>query len=103
MPFSFRMDPANSDSYTINLTSLHEFRLHETLFINYEIGFWGFNYQYPYIHTGLSLNVQKDFWLIGIGASTTFSPSFPERRARYFVGYDSRMSIHPEIELQVFF
>ncbi len=103
MPFSFRMDPANPDPYTINLTSLHEFRLHETLFINYEFGFWGFNYQYPYIHTGLSINVQKDFWLLGIGASTTFSPSFPEKRARYFVGYDSRMSIHPEIELQVFF
>ncbi len=103
LPFSFRMDPANGDRFTFNLTTLHELRLNPFCFFNYELGIWGANYQYPYIHTGLSLNLQKYRWLFGFGVSTTFSPSFPENLKQVFVGYDSRASIHPEFEIQYFF
>ncbi len=103
MPFSFRMDPANNDKYALNLTTLHEFRMSKNIFINLEAGFWGLNYQYLYYHSGLTLNFQNERLLFSLGASSTFSPSFPVERARTFVGYDSRSSIHPEIQVQTFF
>ena len=103
MPFSFRMDPANDDPFTINLTTLHEFKLLSETFLNYEVGVWGFNYHYTYFHTGLSLNFQHENWLFGFGASTTFSPSFPSENAKAFAGYNSQASFHPELELQLFF
>lgn len=102
-PFSLRMDPANTDRYACNLTSLHEIRLSRNIFINLEGGFWGLNYTYPYYHAGATLNLQNDRFLFGIGASTTFSPSFPEEKARSFAGYDSRQSVHPELQMQAFF
>ncbi len=103
-PFSFRMDPANGDPYTINLTTLHELRLYDQLFFNFEIGVWGFNYQYPYLHTGATLNFQLENWLIGLGGSTTYSPGFPVSSTKWFRGgYDSRYSVHPEFEIQYFF
>jgi hypothetical protein len=102
MPFSFRMDPANSDPYAVNLTSLHELRVSQHFFINLEAGFWGLNYQYPYYHAGLTLNLQSEYILFSVGASTTFSPSFPAERARRFAGYDSRSSLHPELQIQIF-
>lgn len=103
LPFSFRMDPANNDPFTINLTSLHEFKLNQNLFINLEAGLWGLNYKYLYYHTGASINLQNEILLLGAGVSTTFSPTFPSEEAREFVRYDSRYSIHPEIQMQVFF
>ncbi len=103
-PFSFRMDPANPDPFTLNLTTLHEFRIMDSLFLNYEVGLWGMNYQYPYFHTGLSLGMQTFKWLISFGLSTTYSFSFPERRFKSFpAGYTSQASIHPEFEIQYFF
>lgn len=103
MPFSFRMDPANSDPFTINLTSLNEIKLSERFYLNLEGGFWGLNYEYLYYHAGVSLGIQNKEGLIAIGASTTFSPTFPVEQAKQFVGYDSRRSIHPEIQIQLFF
>ena len=103
MPFSFRMDPANDDRYTINLTSLHEFRIFKNVFINIEGGFWGLNYKYLYYHGGASINIQNSHGIFGIGASTTISPTFPDDEIRYFAGYDSRYSVHPEIQIQLLF
>ncbi len=103
MPFSFRMDPANNDPFTLNLTSLHEFKVNKHFFVNLEGGLWGLNYNYPYYHTGITLNLQARNVLVGAGVSTTFSPAFPRERARSFAGYDSRYSIHPEVQLQFFF
>lgn len=103
MPFSFRMDPANSDPFALNLTSLHEFKINKFIFINLEGGLWGLNYEYPYYHTGLTINLQTESVLVGAGVSTTFSPSFPREDAREFVNYDSRYSVHPEVQIQFFF
>jgi hypothetical protein len=103
MPFSFRMDPANNDPFTINLTSLNEIKLSDRFYLNLEGGFWGLNYEYLYYHAGVSLGIQNKDGLMAIGASTTFSPSFPVAQARQFVGYDSRGSVHPEVQLQLFF
>lgn len=103
MPFSFRMDPANSDPFTVNLTSLNEIKLSEKLYLNLEGGFWGLNYEYLYYHTGISLGIQNKQGLVAIGVSTTFSPTFPKEQAKQFVSYDSRQSIHPEIQMQLFF
>jgi hypothetical protein len=103
-PFSFRMDPANSDDYALNLTTLNEFRLTENFFVNYELGLWGVNYTYPYLHTGLSLGLQSFSFLLSLGASTTYSFSFPEEALLNFpAGYTSRSSLHPEFEIQYFF
>jgi hypothetical protein len=103
-PFSFRMDPANGDEFALNLSTLHEFRITDLFYINYELGLWGLNYQYPYTHTGLTLNLQAQEWLFGFGASVTRSFSFPDQYERNFLaGYTSRMSIHPEFEFQFFF
>lgn len=103
LPFSFRMDPQNSDPYSLSLTTLHEFRLSGSFFVNFEAGIWGFNYQYPYYHTGLTLNLQNESGLIGVGASATVSPSFPSHLVRTFPGYDSRIAVHPEVQIQLFF
>lgn len=102
-PFSFRMDPAKSDPFALNLTSLNEFKIKKNFYINLEGGFWGLNYRYLYYHAGISLNFQNSGGIIGIGASTTFSPTFPKDKAKTFVGYDSRIAVHPEIQLQLFF
>jgi hypothetical protein len=104
-PFSLRMDPQNGDRYAVNLTSLHELRVNKSFFVNLEGGFWGMNYQYPYIHLGATLNLQpeKSHFLAGAGISSTFSPSFPEEKAIRFAGYDSRGAIHPEIQVQFYF
>lgn len=103
MPFSFRMDPANDDRFAMSLTTLHEFRMTDRLFSGVEIGGWGLNYQYPYVHLGASLNYQWPQFIVGAGLSSTFSPSFPSNRVRSFPGYDSRASFHPEVEIQYFF
>lgn len=102
-PFSLRMDPANSDSYALNLTSLHELRLSEGIYWNLEAGLWGMNYAYPYFHVGTSFGLQSESILIALGVSSTFSPSFPQENVRYYAGYDSRYSIHPEFQIQGFF
>ncbi|MGE4133154.1 MAG: hypothetical protein AB7F86_16045 [Bdellovibrionales bacterium] len=102
-PFSLRMDPQNSDRYAANLTSLHEIRLSQNVYWNVEAGFWGLNYTYPYYHLGTSLNLQNEGGLLGLGISTTFSPSFPAEKAKQFAGYDSTASYHPEIQFQLFF
>lgn len=103
-PFSLRMDPGRAgEPYALNLTSLHEFRLMEGLFVNFEGGFWGLNYAYPYYHVGTTLNMQSESFLFGLGVSTTFSPSFPKEKAKTFAGYESPQSIHPELQVQAFF
>ena len=102
-PFSLRMDPQNGDRYALNLTTLHELKLNENVYFNFEFGFWGMNYVYPYLHMGGTLNLQNDNMLFGIGMSSTFSPSFPQEKARWFAGYDSTASIHPELQIQAFF
>lgn len=102
-PFSLRMDPQNRDRYASNLTSLHEIRFSRNIFLNLEGGFWGLNYKYPYLHGGATLNLQNDNLLLGVGASTTYSPGFPAEKAKMFAGYDSRQSIHPEFQIQAFF
>lgn len=103
LPFSFRMDPRNSDPYSLSLTTLNEFRVADSLYINFEAGMWGINYHYSYFHSGLSLNLQNESGLIGVGLSATFSPSFPKHLVKTFPGYDSRFALHPEIQLQLFF
>lgn len=103
-PFSFRMDPQNGDNFSLNLTSLHELRLTEKFYINYEIGGWGLNYAYPYIHGGTTVNWQHENFFAGLGFSATFSPWFPDNKIKEFHGgYDSRMSVHPELQVQMFF
>lgn len=102
-PFSFRMDPANNDKYALALTSLHEFKISNKSYITAEAGFWGLNYQHPYYHAGLSCNYQTDNWVFSLGASSTFNPEFPKHKVRKFVYYDSRWSLHPEIQIQRFF
>lgn len=102
-PFSLRMDPQNDDRFALSLTTLHEMRITENIFLNFEAGIWGLNYTYPYIHAGTTFNVQNKHFLAGVGASTTFSPSFPQEKVRLFRGYDSRMSFHPELQIETFF
>lgn len=102
-PFSLRMDPQNGDRYALNVTSLHEIRLRKNIFLNLEGGMWGLNYNYPYLHMGATLNLHINSYLIGLGGSSTFSPSFPADRAKEYAGYDSRGSIHPEVQIQAFF
>ena len=104
-PFSLRMDPQNSDAFAANLTTLHEFKLQEGVFLALELGAWGLNYVYPYIHSGATIEFQslrKNVFL-GFGATSTFSPSFPASKAKNFAGYDSRASYHPEIQVEIFF
>ncbi len=102
-PFSFRMDPANSDKYAVSITSLHEFKVGLRRYLSFEAGFWGLNYQHPYYHTGLTYNYQTENWVFSFGASSTFNPNFPKEKVRKFVYYDSRWSLHPEIQIQRFF
>ena len=104
-PFSLRMDPQNNDRYAANLTSLHELRFSRNFYLNLEGGVWGMNYQYPYLHYGGTLNFQSDNrkGLIAFGASVTQSPSFPVAKAKKFYNYDSRQSVHPEMQLQYYF
>jgi hypothetical protein len=102
-PFSLRMDPSNADPYAANLTSLHEIRLRRGIYLNLEAGSFGLNYTYPYYHLGATVNLQNDTLLVGLGLSTTFSPSFPAEKAKVFAGYDSRASVHPEVQVQAFF
>lgn len=102
-PFSLRMDPQNDNRYAFNSTTLNEFQLSKNTFLNLEAGFWGMNYTYPYVHLGASFDFQSDNLLFGIGASTTISPGFPEEKIKYFAGYDSRASLHPEVQMQLFF
>lgn len=102
-PFSLRMDPVNRDRYALNFTTLHEIRLHEKIYLNLEAGFWGLNYLYTYLHAGATLNVHLPSALLGFGLSTTWSPGFPADQAVGFAGYDSRRSIHPEIQMQMYF
>jgi hypothetical protein len=102
-PFSLRMDPENLDPYALTITTLHEIRLSKGVFINLEGGMWGINYQYPYIHSGCSLDLQYEHFLLGMGASSTYSPSFPEDKAKMFKGYDSRLAVHPEVQIQLVF
>ena len=102
-PFSLRMDPANGDRYAAVLTTLHELRLSRHVYWNFEAGFWGLNYAYPYEHLGTSVCLQGPGFFLGVGASTTFSPTFPAEKAKWFAGYDSRAAIHPELQLQAFF
>lgn len=99
------MDPQNSDAYAANLTTLHELKLQEGVFVAFELGAWGANYVYPYVHSGATIEFQspsKNIF-VGLGVTSTFSPSFPARKARRFAGYDSRASYHPEIQVQAFF
>lgn len=103
MPFSFRMDPANSDPFSLNISTLNEFKVDDQVFVNAEAGLWGLNYEFLYYHAGLSVGVQNNQSLVSLGVSTTFSPTFPKERAKRFVGYDSRFSVHPEIQIQLFF
>lgn len=102
-PFSLRMDPQNSDRYALNMTTLHEFKINRNAYFNVELGLWGMNYTYPYYHVGGSLDLQNDKFLFGIGMSSTFSPSFPKEKAKWFAGYDSTASFHPELQVQAFF
>ena len=102
-PFSFRMDPANKDKYSLALTTLHELKIAAKSYLNVEAGLWGLNYQHPYYHVGLTYNYQTEKWIFGIGASSTFNPNFPKQKVRKFVYYDSRWSLHPEIQIQRFF
>lgn len=102
-PFSLRMDPENLDPYALTLTTLHEFRLSREFYINLEAGVWGLNYQYPYIHSGFSFDYQYKSLLLGLGASSTWSPSFPVEKAKIFADYDSRLAVHPEVQVQLFF
>jgi hypothetical protein len=102
-PFSLRMDPQNSDRYAINLTTLHEFQINRNAYFNVELGLWGMNYTYPYYHVGASLDLQNDSFLFGFGMSSTFSPSFPAEKAKWFAGYDSTASFHPELQIEAFF
>jgi hypothetical protein len=102
-PFSLRMDPQNSDRYSVNLTSLHEIKFSDIFYISGECGFWGINYTYPYVHSGLTFGIQGKNWLIALGASTTFSPQFPREKRKNFAGYASTLSIHPEFQVQLFF
>lgn len=102
-PFSLRMDPQNNDPYAISLTTLNEFRMSETNYLNIEAGFWGLNYTYPYYHLGLSYSYQGDSYLLGLGLSHTFSPQFPREKSRAFAGYESGSSTHPEVQIQAFF
>lgn len=102
-PFSLRMDPENLDPYALTLTSLHEFRLSRGIYLNLEGGMWGLNYQYPYIHSGCSIDFQYKSFLLGLGASSTWSPGFPADKAKMFANYDSRLAVHPEIQMQLFF
>jgi hypothetical protein len=102
-PFSFRMDPANNDKYSLALTTLHEMKVARRGYLNVEVGFWGLNYQHPYYHAGLTYNHQTENWVFAIGASSTFNPDFPRQKIRKFVYYDSRWSLHPEIQIQRFF
>ncbi len=102
-PFSFRMDPANNDKYSLALTTLHEIKVANKGYLNLEAGFWGLNYQHPYYHVGLTYAYQTEKWVFGVGASSTFNPDFPKQKVRRFVYYDSRWSLHPEIQIQRFF
>lgn len=103
-PFSLRMDPQNDDKYAVNLTTLHEFRINQKTYFNLEAGFWGMNYTYPYFHFGTSVGFQPSkASLLSAGVSATWSPSFPSQKRKIFNNYDSRLSIHPEIQLQYYF
>ncbi|MBY0385080.1 hypothetical protein K2X05_07965 [bacterium] len=102
-PFSFRMDPANKDKFAISLTTLHEFKVSQNGYLNLEAGFWGLNYQHPYYHAGLTYNYQLTRWTLSAGFSSTFNFDFPKEKVRKFVYYDSRYSIHPELQIQTFF
>lgn len=102
-PFSLRMDPQNKDPYALAFSSLHELRLLKNVYWNLESGIWGANYTYPYLHLGSTINLQLPKTLIGAGASTTWSPTFPSEKARRFAGYQSQQSIHPEIQVQLFY
>jgi hypothetical protein len=102
-PFSLRMDPVNGDRYSLNSTTLHEIKFSRNVFFNFEAGFFGMNYTYPYLHGGASLGLQNEEFLFSLGVTSTFSPSFPAEKARWFAGYDSRASFHPEIQVQAFF
>ena len=102
-PFSLRMDPQNNDPFALSLTSLHEFRVANNFFISAELGAWGLNYHSPYYHAGLSINMQRKHIYLGIGASTTFNPSFTRDSVKKYASYDSRWSIHPELQAQLFF
>jgi hypothetical protein len=102
-PFSLRMDPENLDAYALNVTTLHEFRLMKNVYLNLESGLWGINYEYPYIHSGFSIDLQYEHFLLGLGASSTWSPGLPEYKAKMFAGYDSRLAVHPEVQVQLIF
>lgn len=102
-PFSLRMDPQNSDPFSVSITSLHEFKVANDFFISAELGSWGLNYHYPYYHVGLSLNMQRKHIYLGIGASATFNFNIPDDKLKKFAGYDSQWSIHPELQAQLFF
>lgn len=102
-PFSFRMDPANNDKYALSLTTLHELKVSQNGYINLEAGFWGLNYQHPYYHAGITYNYQMSRWTLSAGFSSTFNFDFPKEKIRKFVYYDSRYSVHPELQIQTFF
>jgi hypothetical protein len=102
-PFSLRMDPQNNDKYAVSLSTLHEFRTSQRNFLNLEFGLWGLNYEYLYYHTGFSVNHQTGPWLWSFGFTTTWSPTLPRGNLREFNYYDSRGSLHPEIQIQRFF
>tara|TARA_Y100001935_G_scaffold255609_1_gene269940 strand:- start:5510 stop:6280 length:771 start_codon:yes stop_codon:yes gene_type:complete len=105
-PFSLRMEPYNSDTYSLNLSTLHEFALRKNLFLNFEIGSLGLNYHYPYLHLGTSVAYQFEKLFVGLGASVTTAPQIPPERSQFYGSVDQtwkNSQVHPEIQLQYFF
>ena len=108
IPFSFRREPGNNDSYQYSASTLHElnFSVHWGMLL--ELGVLGLNYARPELHSGYSFHYLSNNYLVQFGISVTAAPYNVER---LFDHHDQQMaeqpkydeSAHPEIQLQYFF
>jgi hypothetical protein len=109
-PFSLRREPYNTDAYQVSLSALNEIRLPAGFGILVEFGMLGLNYVYPEMHYGLSVNHRSNHFLVQLGFSQTMTAGTLSRlfKTNQIVsltggdpGYD--FSMHPEVQLQLFF
>jgi hypothetical protein len=101
-PFSLRMQNGDSGPWMLALSALQIADLTERWRLQAEVGTVGLNYVDPYLHTGLSMAYQAPEWTAQIGLSSTRHLGSP-RQALQPTSFKAIDSVHPEVQVQVFF
>ena len=122
MPYSLRMDPGNDEIRNqIDVSTLVKIPMRAGSSIALETGVLGLNYASPYAHLGASVAIQKQDWLVQLGASYTVPLAelgttegfnvgrmdnrvhYSEVARSYYTERYLQVAVHPEVQVQYSF